>query len=256
MSGHIYGKIIISAKISLDSGLHIGGTESGLEVGGIDSPVIRDPVSQEPYIPGSSIKGKLRSLLEKVLEKDFNRLSGKEVYRHECTDQSCEVCRLFGATSGQDDGENMPSRVYLRDARLTKQSLEDLKLIETGLLYTEWKTENSLDRVTSAASPRQLERVPAGSVFELSLVYTITDQEDVKKDLKNLMATFKLLEDDALGGGGSRGNGSISFSMEEFVHYPKNYYLNSDDQSVKKIDLGKSSAKETNTIHFIDELFS
>lgn len=245
-TGKINGKVLIEATLKLESGLHIGATESGLEVGGIDSPVIRDPITMEPYIPGSSLKGKVRSLLEKLTDKEFNKNSGKGVYRHECSDPDCEVCRLFGSAGGKND-DNMPSRIAIRDARLTPESLEELKHIETGLLYTEWKTENSLDRVTSAASPRQLERVPAGSQFILTMVYTIEDEEQAEEDLKNIMAALKLLEDDALGGGGSRGNGNISFSMKSIKRYPKEFYIHSDESTVKIADMKGKKAKEINS---------
>lgn len=254
-TGKIMGKVLIEAMLKLESGLHIGATESGLEVGGIDSPVIRDPITMEPYIPGSSLKGKIRSLLEKLTDKDFNKHSGKDVYRHECSDPNCQVCRLFGSAGGKDE-KNMPSRIAVRDARLTPESLEELKHIDTGLLYTEWKTENSLDRVTSAASPRQLERVPAGSLFNLSIVYTIDDEQQAEEDLKNILATLKLLEDDALGGGGSRGNGNISFSMKAIKKYPKVFYTHSDERTVKVSDMKGKRAKEIEAGKHLSEILN
>ena len=153
------------------TGLHIGASKDNLDIGGLDAPVLRDPVTRAPYVPGSSLKGKLRSLLERRRGMLTIRHSGQG-HRHECTDPACPVCRLFGAAGGRD-GDNIPARLIVRDSLLTEAELELLSAIDTGLQYTEWKFENALDRITAAANPRQLERVPAGARFTFELVYNV-----------------------------------------------------------------------------------
>ena len=212
----IMGKVLIRGTILCETGLHIGGAQESLDIGGIDAPVLRDPLTRRPYIPGSSLKGKMRALLERKTGKEFQRYSGQNVWRHECSDPACDVCRLFGATGGKD-GDNLPARLIVRDCKLTDESEEKLRTIETGLQYMEWKFENALDRVTAAANPRQLERVPAGAEFEFEMVYNVEteDKEEVKEDLNNVLDLMSLLEDDFLGGHGSRGYGKIKFKIAQ-----------------------------------------
>ena len=252
-----YGKILIKGKIHLNTGIHIGGTSSGLEVGGLDSLVIRDPISEEPIIPGSTTKGKCRAISEKIYDKDFNKESGKEIYRHECSDTDCVVCRVFGS-SGDKKGSNIPSRIIFRDAYLTEESREELKNIDTGLLYTEWKTENSLDRITAAANPRQIERVPAGSEFNFEIVYTIENLEHLDEDLNNILAAMAVLEDDYLGGGGSRGSGNIEFRIENIELFKKEFYLEGDKEKIIKENYEGKTAKvlkgELNSFDFAEKL--
>jgi len=221
-------KIVLEGELKIITGLHVGSAAAGMQIGSVDSPVVRDPITNRPYIPGSSLKGKLRSLLEAAEGAEPNRSGGSGTFRHECDDRSkaleCPVCRLFGST-GSRGGENHPARLAVSDLLLTDDSIEELKLIDTGLMYTEWKFENTLDRVTSAAMPRQIERVPAGSVFSFRLVYD--DREDVEKlaeDMKNLAAAMSLLEDDALGGHGSRGYGRVGFTNLRRSHRPVEMY--------------------------------
>lgn len=228
----ILGKVTIKGIVECITGLHIGASKEGLEIGAIDGPVVRDPITKEPYIPGSSLKGKLRALLEKAHSNLYpNRDGGSGINRHECDKWekgkeknknydkemeypgalSCPVCRIFGS-SGE---KNFPSRLKVRDARLTEDSRELLENIDTGLLFTEWKVENSIDRITSAANPRNLERVPAGSKFEFEMIYDVEDTEQMREDLKNLQFAIRLLEDDTLGGHGSRGYGHVKFGIEK-----------------------------------------
>lgn len=218
-------KVVIEGKLKVLTGLHVGSVAAGMQIGSIDTPVVRDPISNYPYIPGSSLKGKLRSLLEATAELEgaeedrYNRShqsGGQLIRRHECDDREdaleCPVCRLFGSTGSERGKKNHPARLAVADLLLTKGSRDELKLVETGLMYTEWKFENTLDRVTSAAMPRQLERVPAGSVFKMRLVYDDREDPDrLREDIQNLSRAMHLLEDDALGGHGSRGYGRVKF---------------------------------------------
>lgn len=215
----LYGKITILGMIESITGLHIGASRENIEIGAIDLPVVRDPISREPYIPGSSLKGKMRSLLEKALKKTPQRNIGtgmNPIYIHVCNDFNeainCELCRLFGST-GKDGGKNFPSRLIVRDARLTPESRNELSEIDTGLQYTEWKFENAIDRVTSAANPRQLERVPRGAKFEFEFIYNVEEISHIASDLENIKLAMNLLEEDALGGHGSRGYGKVKFKI-------------------------------------------
>jgi CRISPR-associated protein Csm3 len=262
----LLGKVRITSTLVVETGLHIGGGGETLDIGGLDKSVIRDPVTQQPYLPGSSIKGKLRSILERILEKPLNRAGGSGTYRYESDDledgytevgdgqfvafqgaATCPLSRVFGSTGGskcylkpevieqeeldnrgsatiageryiKTKGRNAPARLMVRDAHLLKESAKQLEKIDTGLYMTEWKFENGLDRVTAAANPRQLERVPAGARFHFEMVYTVEHQEQAAEDLKNLAIALAILEDDALGGHGSRGYGKVRFENFQFYY--------------------------------------
>jgi CRISPR-associated protein Csm3 len=231
----LLGKVIFSGTIRCRTGLHIGGSEAELAIGGIDSYVIKDPLTRQPYIPGSSLKGKMRSLMERFLGKDFNRRGGAGIFRHECNDSDCPVCRLFGATKGGQDGENMPARILVRDAFLTEQSAALLQEMELGLGYTEWKTENGLDRVTCHAMPRTLERVPAGAVFGFEIVYNVENQGHLVEDIGNILNALHLVEDDYIGKGGTRGNGRIDISLEAVEARTSDHYRAGAEARVLKV---------------------
>jgi len=247
----LYGKIRIKGRIKLLTGLHIGAADLGISIGDLDSRVVRDPVTSLPYIPGSSLKGKLRSLLERAIKPNFNRkhVTGSVIIRrHECTNPECEICRLFGATreskspssneqnsnsheernnaviQAVEENSNLPSRIIVRDAFLTNEWIKKLESIESELPYTEWKSENTLDRITSAANPRHIERVPAGSEFDFEILYSLENKKHVKEDLKNIFTAMKLLEDDYLGKSGSRGYGKIQFLIDSLTLKPIKYY--------------------------------
>jgi CRISPR-associated protein Csm3 len=219
----LLGKIVMTADMTLESGLHIGAAEGAMHVGGIDKSVVRDPLTGYPYVPGSSLRGKLRSLLERRYEGvnglAYNRDGGARIKRHECDSRmnaiNCPVCGPFGST-GQ--GGNHPARLIVRDGFLTAASVARLRRLSTGTFMTEWKFENAIDRITSAANPRQLERVPKGATFCVEFAYTVEDEGNgdaaatSAEDLARLREALVLLEADALGGNGSRGYGKVSFS--------------------------------------------
>ncbi len=229
----LLGKVILRGVIHTLSGLHIGTSKEVLEIGSVDLAVVREPVTKEPYIPGSSLKGKLRSLLEKKIagekgnEDFFNRNIGTARFRiniHACESKEkafeCNVCRLFGTSAGPDSKDktsNFPARLKFRDSYFTKYTKEELERAETGYLYTEVKFENALDRVTAASNPRQIERVPVGSDFAFEVVYDVEAIEHVEEDLKNLLFAFSTLEDDYLGGHGSRGSGKVKVYFSEVI---------------------------------------
>lgn len=216
------GRVFLTFNIEAVTGLHIGGSETGIEIGGVDKVVIRDPITNRPYIPGSSLKGKVRSLLEKYRGLPLNRNIGGTAI-HTCDKaepyRGCDVCQVFGVPGEMDFAT--PTRLVVRDVHLTEESARILtEQAHTDLPYTEVKTEVSIDRVTSAANPRRMERVPAGAVFgPAELVYSVyegvedgTVIADPKKDvarLRTLVEGLQLLEDDYLGGLGSRGSGKV-----------------------------------------------
>ncbi len=250
----LLGKIVIRGVVRALTGLHVGGSKGVIEIGGLDNPVIKDPVTQEPYIPGSSLKGKLRSLLErKVAEEEqpnnpaefFNRDIGRRGYSikihahgEKTAAAGCSVCRLFGSSAdSQHRGSNFPARLRVRDALLAPHTRAKLDNAETHLPFTEIKYENALDRITAAANPRPLERVPPRSDFAFEIVYDVENPEEVKEDLENLLLTMGLLEDDALGGSGSRGSGKIKFYFCGFTALKSDYYkhLNADSNLQKEL---------------------
>lgn len=217
MDKHIqlYGRIFIKANIKAITGLHIGGSNTDLEIGGLDKAVIRNPLTKRPYIPGSSLRGKMRSQMEKLLGLPQNRNIG-QVMIHTCKNQSefekdggCKVCTVFGVPAEMD--YNNHTRLVVRDAELTDDSAQSLTDARTDLLYGELKTEVAIDRVTSAATPRTLERVPAGAVFgPAELVFGVYEAADFAR-LKVVTDALQLVEDDYIGGAGSRGSGKVKF---------------------------------------------
>jgi len=209
----LYGRIIIEMDVVALTGLHIGGSSAGLEIGGIDNPVIRDAVTDKPYIPGSSLRGKMRGQLEKMLGLPQNNSIGQQVKIHTCKkpedyhrNGGCPVCTIFGVP-GEVEATG-PTLLVVRDALLQEDSLKDA---HTVLNFTELKTEVAIDRVTSAATPRNIERVPAGAVFgPVEMVFSIYSTADIER-LKYLLDGLQLIEDDYLGGAGSRGSGKVKF---------------------------------------------
>lgn len=204
----------ISGKIRVVTGLHIGGSKEEIRIGETDNPIIRHPVSNLPYIPGSSLKGKIRTLLEWHLDKVHEK---GDV--HACEESDCPICRIFGTSSQQNEAG--PGRALFRDCTLTAESEEELVKLqkEKGLMYIEEKTENVIDRLTGRTKKgglRQMERVPSGTVFHFHLDYRVFDTGDKgKKDEEQfnvVLKGLKLLQSDALGGSGSRGYGKIEFA--------------------------------------------
>ena len=223
----LHGRIFLHAEIELLTGLHIGGAAGGLEIGGVDKPVIRNPLTRQPYIPGSSLKGKLRSLMEKVYgaPQRFPINEGVFVHAPESPDEYQKyqmIAGVFGTLpqwGPRDDRKaftiSAPTRLTVRDVQLTDVSTKQLKAMKTDLSFTEIKTEVAIDRVTSAAAPRQIERVPAGAVFgpaELIFSVYVGDGEspaEVAGLFARVIEALGHLEDDYLGGMGSRGNGQV-----------------------------------------------
>jgi CRISPR-associated protein Csm3 len=211
-TANLYGRVFITCEIETRTGLHIGGAESALAIGGVDNVVIRDPLSGRPYVPGSSLKGKMRSQMEKFHGRPQNRRIG-QVTIHTCDKPAdyaeCIVCHVYGLPGEMDFSTS--TRLVVRDVQLTDASAAALERAKTDLPFSEVKWEAAIDRVTAAATPRQIERVPAGAVFgPAELVYSIYEAADVAR-FANVVEGMQLLEDDYLGGSGSRGSGKIVF---------------------------------------------
>ena len=205
----MYGKILIEGKLEVVTGLHIGGSSSFAAIGAVDSPVVRNSRDNQPMIPGSSLKGKMRSLLARQRNQ---KVSGN-------MDEDEEgILRLFGSAK---NGNVRVGRLIFSDLFLAEQdnSLES---------PVEVKFENSINRLTAVANPRQLERVISGTQFNLKLLYELkdttdrekekhaeyyqgTEEEWILKDFQSLIDGMKLLELDYLGGSGTRGYGQVRF---------------------------------------------
>ncbi|WP_297931065.1 type III-A CRISPR-associated RAMP protein Csm3 [uncultured Aggregatibacter sp.] len=204
----------IKAKLVLQTGLHIGAGDSEMHIGGIDNSVIKHPLTQSPYIPGSSLKGKIRTLLEwRSGAVQSAPLTLKDISKN--PEEVKNILRLFGISgdtknSEQEVAEIGVSRLAFWDCALNEAWEKAIR--DDNQLLTEAKSENTIDRITSTAgNPRQTERVPAGAEFDFKL--TLRQFEGDKPELLDLVLKgLKLLELDSLGGSGSRGYGKVKFT--------------------------------------------
>lgn len=206
----LISKIFITGQIELVTGLHIGGSKTALDIGGIDPNVIKTSEGV-PFIPGSSLKGKLRSLL------------AREAGSCSVDDDSETIKELFGDPPTSKNGQSGKiTRLLVRDSFMNPDSKSKLEKKEgefsgLELEYTETKWENTIDRKSGTAQhPRQLERVPAGTIFDFELVYNEFDDNKTETHIAEIKKAMKLLEDDYLGGSGSRGYGKIKFINVKF----------------------------------------
>lgn len=210
----------ITGNIILESGLHIGAGDTEMHIGGTDNPVITHPHTREPYIPGSSLKGKVRSLLEMrsgLMSRTGGSPVGSKILKQVEGDERREalnILRLFGVSGADNDDmqEIGPTRSSFADCPLSRESLDTARANNWPL--TEIKSENSIDRIKGTAlNPRFTERVPAGFKFDFSISIKEMDGDDSLLDL--LLHGLKLLELDALGGSGSRGYGRVRFTFAD-----------------------------------------
>lgn len=207
----------ITGTLVLKTGLHIGGGDTEMRIGGIDNQVVKDPVTGLPYIPGSSLKGKIRSLLEWKLglvnrSEKGETFSFKRLQNEDIDSDAGNLLRLFGGAPDKGADEMVkaigPTRLAFWDCALNKTWKDDV-LDKRNLLPTEAKSENSINRISGTAdNPRFTERVIAGAEFDFKLSLKVVDDEDL---LSLLLQGLKLLELDSLGGSGSRGYGKIEF---------------------------------------------
>lgn len=186
-------KIRINGEIELLTGLHIGTGGEFAAIGAADSPVIKDIITNESIIPGSSLKGKLRSMLGA-------RYSIKNA--NSADDDCDEIKRLFGSV-------DKPSRLIFSDMTISnKDELNSLNVYTT----TETKFENTINRLSGVANPRQIERTIRGCKYSMDIIYNLKEEDEALEDMKMLAEGFKLLEFDYLGGHGSRGYGKVKFN--------------------------------------------
>lgn len=207
MSDKLFYKIHLKTTMILLSGLHIGDSDDSVEIGGVDNPVVRRKDTQEPYLPGSSLKGKMRCLLEQI--EGAAKVGDND-----------NVNAVFGIAG--TDKPTRSSRIIFRDAYLTRESAKMLRESpNTDMPYTELKFENSIHRVEGTAeNPRQQERIPAGAKFELEFVINAWGKERKEADqnakicLNMLKCGLNAINNDYLGGSGSRGYGHVKIDTE------------------------------------------
>src|ERR1700688_1052154 len=234
----LIGKLILEGEMHCETGLHVGAGKGSLEIGGADNPVVKDAQGR-PYVPGSSLRGRIRSLLEQATgmavpsELVFiSKRRGQEVRIHQSDRPDDEICILFGRNPGRmekvgggdiEGSHATPARLSVFDAPLVQGSITPQMRENLDDELTEVKSENAIDRITSQANPRTLERVPAGARFKIRMVLDLLCTEDaVLPGL--LLQGLRLLEDDALGGGGSRGSGRVRFGDLKLTWRGKDYY--------------------------------
>jgi CRISPR-associated protein Csm3 len=234
----LIGKLILEGEMHCETGLHVGAGKGSLEIGGADNPVVKDAHGR-PYVPGSTLRGRIRALLEQATgmavpsELVFiSKRKGQEVRIHQSDRPDDEICILFGRSPGRmekvgggdvDSNHATPARLSVFDAPLVPESITPQMRETLDDELTEVKSENAIDRITSQANPRTLERVPAGARFQVRMVLDILCAED--SVLPALLAQgLRLLEDDALGGGGSRGSGRVRFDNLKMTWRGKDYY--------------------------------
>jgi CRISPR-associated protein Csm3 len=248
------GKLILEGDLECQTGLHIGAGKGSLEIGGADNPVVKDAFGL-PYIPGSSLRGKLRSLLEQSSGMSvpaelvyLSKRKGQEVRIHQSDRPDDEICLIFGRNPGRVDRVSgdafesaaaTPARLTVYDAPLIAESITPQMRENLDDEITEVKSENAIDRITSQANPRTLERVPAGARFHFRMILDLLCGED-RELVSRLVEALRLLEDDSLGGGGSRGSGRVRFSGLKMVWRGRGFYASgaAEQQLASGADLG------------------
>lgn len=197
----MYSKIQINGVLEVVTGMHIGGSSAFSAIGAVDSPVIKDIRTNKPMVPGSSLKGKMRTLLS----KKYNSV----VQANANDDAEC-ITRVFGSAKKDDNGKVMPSKILISDMFVINE--EELR--NRGLQnLTEVKFENSINRATAVANPRQIERAIKGLQFGVDMIYEVENGkvDEIEEDIKIIAEALQMLQYDYLGGSGSRGYGKVKF---------------------------------------------
>lgn len=200
----MYAKIEITGMIESLTGMHIGGSSEFAAIGAVDSPVVRDVFSDLPMIPGSSLKGKMRTLLAKQYNESPLAAAKPD-------DDVMRVRRLFGYANARTESvkeRTRPARLLFSDMVMCNE--EELK--NSGVPATEVKYENTINRLSAVANPRQIERSVRGARFPMKLIYNVDAEEEMEEDFETIATGFRLLEYDYIGGSGSRGYGKIKIS--------------------------------------------
>lgn len=251
----LIGKLLLDGEMICETGLHIGAGKGSLDLGGADNPVVKDAFGR-PYVPGSSLRGRIRSLLEQagglVTPADLIYLSrrrGQEVRIHQGDEPGDEIGLLFGRNPGRMDrvsgdafeaANASPARLTAYDAPLELDSITPQMRENLDDELTEVKSENAIDRITAQSNARTLERVPAGARFRVRFVLDILCAED-RELVSAFVQGLRLLEDDALGGGGSRGSGRVRFTGWKLTWRGKSFYAAGDPEHVL-VDAAESTA--------------
>lgn len=202
----------ITATVTLTSGARIGGSDDVLQIGGTDLTCIKDPASGKPYLPGSSLKGKMRSALEKSTGTSEGIQPSKRG----------PIARVFGPHFDSRHQEG-PTRIRVHDAQLIPGSDFTLEL----------KTESVNNRETGTAMhPRTLERVAPGARFGLRIDFDVYDMDrdfeyvDLaeKKTHTGRDAILAIVNDgldllcqSGIGSGTSRGYGQIEITDDKLA---------------------------------------
>ena len=197
----MYGKILIQCKLIVLTGMHIGDSSAFSAIGAVDSQVVRDPLTGLPIVPGSSLKGKLRTLLARSISGDIQNMPA-----HDNDDE--RIKRLFGSSKPV-----RAARLQFADSFVSNAA----EMRRVGI--TEVKAENGINRADSVANPRFIERVSRGTQFDVKIVYEIADESQISEDLAILAKGMKLLQLDYLGGHGTRGSGRISLRDFNIIQF-------------------------------------
>lgn len=219
---------VIKGKLVCETGLHIGGANDAINIGGADSILIRDSVSDLPFIPGSSLKGKLRSLLELNDKKSIQSVLEKK--GKSSTDEDSIAVKIFGISSDKKNNLKYPTRLIVRDSFPTEESIKLWEKQEEVVRGSELKWENTIDRINSRANPRSLERIPKGSSFNFEFIFSVYEEDE--NNLMGLFEAMRLLEDNYLGGSGSRGYGKVKFAKISITKRGQDYYKKDMDEEI------------------------
>jgi len=214
-------RIFIKGYILAETGLLIGGVDTGQGMSGADKVVLRNPINEQPFIPGSSLKGKMRLLLEQLAGLATAAKDSKAA-----GEIHTKISRLFGKVG--DDHSESPRMLIIRDAKLINDKFLAAQ-DHLDMPFTEIKNEASIDRITAKATPHSYERVPAGAVFSFEMVLSTYDFGKIKDDAKNyvelVLTSLLMLQDDYLGANGSRGYGKVAFHVESVTSRDVDGYL-------------------------------
>ena len=233
---------LIKGIIHCETGLHIGNSSDNIDIGGSDKPIIRDSITNLPFIPGSSLKGKLRVLLE--LNDKLSSESVRGRHGKASNDINCVATQIFGIASYRSTNEEKlllkyPTRTIVRDSYPTAETIELWKNSEDVFEGAELKYENFVDRINARSFIRNIERIPRGSEFNFEIIFSVYKKdkekdfiednvkdfnEDNEKNFIELLRSMKLLEDNYLGGSGTRGFGKIRFKKINVIKRDAEYY--------------------------------
>ena len=214
----MYGKLLIQCDLIVRTGMHIGASDTFSAIGAVDSSVVRDPRTGDPIVPGSSLKGKLRTLLARSISGDIEHMPRYD-------DDDDRIKRLFGSAKPVQAAKLQFSDCFVNN----KAQMEKVGL-------TEVKAENGIDRITSVANPRFIERVTAGTSFAVRIVYELSDPEQCAEDMALLARGLQLLQLDYLGGHGTRGSGRVSFQNFSFTPFEAKIDIDSLQKQFSEVE--------------------